>query len=70
MLYCSISTRIIWERGTDVIITVDKADALPLYEQLRRQIIAGLARGELEPGDMLPSVRRLAKDLGINLHTV
>lgn len=53
-----------------MIITVDKADALPLYEQLRRQIIAGLARGELEPGDMLPSVRRLAKDLGINLHTV
>ena len=53
-----------------MIITVDKADALPLYEQLRRQIIAGLARGELEPGDMLPSVRRLAKDLGINHHTV
>ena len=48
-----------------MIITVDKADALPLYEQLRRQIIAGLARGELEPGDMLPSVRRLAKDLGL-----
>lgn len=53
-----------------MIITVDRADALPLYEQLRRQIIAGVARGELKPGDTLPSVRTLAQDLGINLHTV
>lgn len=53
-----------------MIITVDRGDALPLYEQLRRQIIAGVARGELAPGDALPSVRTLAQDLGINLHTV
>lgn len=53
-----------------MIITVDRADALPLYEQLRRQIVAGIAHGELKPGDVLPSVRRLACELGINLHTV
>ena len=53
-----------------MIVTVDKADALPLYEQLRRQIVDGIARGELRPGDVLPSVRRLACELGINLHTV
>lgn len=38
--------------------------------QLRDGVIAGIAAGELRPGDALPSVRSLAEDLGINLHTV
>ena len=42
----------------------------PLYQQLRDQIVEGIAVGELEPGTKLPSVRALATDLGINLHTV
>ncbi|WP_291759364.1 GntR family transcriptional regulator [Bifidobacterium sp.] len=37
---------------------------------MRRQLIAAIADGELRPGDQLPSVRSLASDLGINLHTV
>ena len=32
--------------------------------------MAGIATGQLEPGQSLPSVRSLASDLGINLHTV
>jgi GntR family transcriptional regulator len=32
--------------------------------------VEGIARGELKPGDSLPSVRQLGVDLGINLHTV
>lgn len=43
---------------------------MPIYEQLRRQIVIGIANGELEPGEELPSVRQLAGDIGINLHTV
>ncbi|OLS13087.1 MAG: bacterial regulatory s, gntR family protein [Promethearchaeota archaeon CR_4] len=42
----------------------------PIYEQLRNQIIEGIAKGTLKPGECLPSVRQLALDLGINLHTV
>nr|WP_155668512.1 GntR family transcriptional regulator [Ornithinibacillus caprae] len=34
------------------------------------QIIEGIARQELKPGEALPSVRSLAADIGINLHTV
>ncbi|WP_425458099.1 GntR family transcriptional regulator [Bacillus rubiinfantis] len=34
------------------------------------QIIEGIAKKELKPGEALPSVRSLAADLGINLHTV
>lgn len=42
----------------------------PIYEQLRHQIIKGIATGELREGESMPSVRQLAADLGINLHTV
>ena len=53
-----------------MVITVDKLSDVPLYLQLRDAVIAGIASGELRPGDALPSVRSLAEDLGINLHTV
>ena len=53
-----------------MVITVDKLSETPLYLQLRDSVIAGIAAGELRPGDALPSVRSLAEDLGINLHTV
>lgn len=53
-----------------MVITVDKLSDAPLYLQLRDAVIAGIASGGLRPGDALPSVRSLAEDLGINLHTV
>ena len=53
-----------------MVITVDKLSDTPLYLQLRDAVIAGIASGKLRPGDALPSVRSLAEDLGINLHTV
>lgn len=53
-----------------MIIEINQGDETPIYEQLRRRIIAAIADDELRPGDQLPSVRSLASDLGINLHTV
>ncbi|WP_251213083.1 GntR family transcriptional regulator [Adlercreutzia murintestinalis] len=53
-----------------MIISIDQSSAEPLYLQLRAQIIKAIAQGELQPGQALPSVRALAADLGINLHTV
>ena len=38
--------------------------------QLRNQIILGIATSTLREGDVLPSVRQLAEDIGINMHTV
>lgn len=43
---------------------------LPIYTQLTNQIIEGIASGKLAPGEALPSVRSMAQDIGINLHTV
>ena len=41
-----------------------------IYMQLMNQIILGIATSVLREGDTLPSVRQLADDIGINMHTV
>lgn len=51
-------------------ITVDRAVKEPVYGQVAHQVRRLIASGELEPGTMLPSVRRLAGDLGVNLNTI
>lgn len=40
------------------------------YVQLCDQIIIGIATSRLREGDVLPSVRQLAGEIGINMHTV
>lgn len=53
-----------------MIIQIELQSDVPIYEQVSRQIIEGIARGDMKPGDTLPSVRNLAADLGVNMHTV
>ena len=53
-----------------MIITIDFNSEEALYLQLRNQIIIGIATSEIREGDGLPSVRQLADDIGINMHTV
>lgn len=58
------------ERMNIMLLKINFESETPIYEQLRRQIIIGIARGELKLGEELPSVRQLGGDIGINLHTV
>jgi DNA-binding transcriptional regulator YhcF (GntR family) len=51
-------------------ITLDPAGPTPPYEQIRAQVVEHVGRGELQPGDRLPTVRRLAEDLGVAANTV
>ncbi len=51
-------------------LEVDLSSDEPIYRQIRAQIVSAVASGELAPGDSLPSVRSLAGDLGVNMHTV
>ena len=51
-------------------IRIDPDAALPLSAQLKQQITWLIASGELQEGDKLPPIRELAKQLGINMHTV
>ncbi|MBA5849959.1 GntR family transcriptional regulator [Clostridium sp. cel8] len=53
-----------------MLIEIDFDSEIPIYEQLKRQIIEGIASGKLKKGETLPSVRQMAEDIGINLHTV
>ena len=53
-----------------MLIEINTLHTVPIYEQLRDQIVLGIAGRKLVAGEALPSVRRLAADLGINLHTV
>src|SRR5829696_4966774 len=55
---------------TAMFITIDEADARPIYVQVAEEIKALIARGELAEGAQLPPVRQLAADLGVNLNTV
>lgn len=49
---------------------VDPADGLAIYDQIVRQVKFAVARGALKAGNLVPSVRELARDLAINPNTV
>ena len=49
---------------------IDTESGIPIYRQIIEQVKFAVARGELEPGDQLPTVRQLAVDLSINPNTV
>ena len=49
---------------------IDIKSSIPIYEQLTEQVKRGVIQGLLSPGDALPSVRRLAADIGVNPNTV
>ena len=50
-------------------IAIDNNDPRPVYLQIAAAIKEQIQKGMLKPGDALPSVRDLARDLDINLHT-
>jgi GntR family transcriptional regulator len=53
-----------------MIIKIDFESEEAIYIQLRNQIIMGIATDRIREGDSLPSVRQLAENIGINMHTV
>ena len=50
--------------------TVHPSSGVPIYRQLMDQVTALVAGGKLQPGDVVPSVRQMAADLGVNMMTV
>ena len=49
---------------------IDATSSTPPFEQLRMQVIERARTGDLVPGDKLPTVRRLAEELGLAANTV
>jgi GntR family transcriptional regulator len=52
------------------LIVIDWSVDEPVYAQIARQIRAQIASGDLAPATLLPPVRTIASDLGVNLNTV
>lgn len=53
-----------------MIVEIDFNSEEAIYIQLRNQIVIGIAASEIMEGESLPSVRELAENIGINMHTV
>ena len=50
--------------------SIDPSNGLPIYEQIVRQVKFAVAHETLRPGELVPSVRELARELAINPNTV
>ena len=53
-----------------MILNLDFNSDIPIYTQIREQIIKSIASGDLKINESLPSVRNMAEEIGVNLHTV
>lgn len=53
-----------------MILKIDFSDDIPIYQQIRNQIVLGIADGQLQAGEKLPTIRALADEAGINMMTV
>ncbi len=53
-----------------MMVTIDLRSRVPIYEQIKNQILELILLGVLKPHDQLPSIRALALDLKLNVNTV
>jgi GntR family transcriptional regulator len=52
-----------------MLLRIDPASAVPLFEQLAASVRSEASRGNLRAGDRLPAAREVAVSLDINVHT-
>ncbi|HZR44137.1 MAG TPA: GntR family transcriptional regulator [Ktedonobacteraceae bacterium] len=55
---------------SNLLVLLDQTSPTPPYEQIGLQIRTLIASAQLAPGTLLPSVRQLARDLGVAPNTV
>lgn len=53
-----------------MILSLDFNSDVAIYTQIREEIIKAIASGNLKINESLPSVRNMAEEIGVNLHTV
>lgn len=53
-----------------MILSLDFASDIPIYQQIRNAVVKAVADGSMKDGEKLPTVRALAQEAGINTMTV
>ncbi len=53
-----------------MLFNIDPGDELAIYDQIVRQVKFAIASGAVLPGELVPSVRELAKQVTVNPNTV
>ena len=53
-----------------MLMRLDFQSPVPIYRQIRDQVVLAVAEGRLRPGEQLPAIRALAEDAGVNTMTV
>lgn len=48
----------IFMEGENMVISINDASEIPIYQQIRNQIVLGISDGRLAPGEQLPTVRQ------------
>jgi GntR family transcriptional regulator len=56
--------------GMITMFTIDLRSRVPIYEQIKNQVMELILLGALKPDEQLPSIRELARDLQLNVNTV
>lgn len=56
--------------GDFVKIIISNSSSIPIYEQIKNQIISQIINGELSEGESIPSIRNLASDIKISIMTI
>jgi GntR family transcriptional regulator len=51
-------------------IFIDKSNPVPIYEQIKDQIMGLIQTGQIKTGDQLPTMRELSVELSVNVNTV
>lgn len=58
------------KKGDDCLIFIDYHSRVPIYEQIKEQIIMLINTGIYKPNEQLPSIRSLSNELNINVNTI
>ena len=55
------------QTGTEdeMLLQLDFQSETPIYQQIRNQIVVGIATGALHGGERLPTIRALAEEVGL-----
>ena len=69
MCIIDIYTIYTMKRGETLNINISHTSTIPLYEQIQSQIKNQILNGSLKPGEGLPSIRNLAKELKVSIIT-